>query len=216
MWRITAKSGPPGAGGFPMKFTVRILVTALLVAAMASCGGDDDDGNGAATATPGKAGESPAATTGATAPATAKTGTSAKLPADACALLTADELKPVAPTAGQGKKQTPSAGPGQSIVACRWEWPEGVGSLDVEVSTLPAGTTAEIMKTSLLAEAKSSGKEVQGVGQFAIVVSPIAADVQVRALVNGLFLDIDLNQLGAREKQELLVTLAKAIAARIQ
>jgi len=121
----------------------------------------------------------------------------------------------VGPTAGAGKQSPQQSAPGQTVIACRWEWPEGAGSLDLKVSTLPQGLTADMLKSSLRAEAKDKGREVSGIGDFAIVTSAINADVQARALVNGLLVDLDLNVLGAREKQAQVEALLKAVAGRM-
>lgn len=198
------------------------MLAAVAVALLASaCGGDDDS---SADKTPAGGGGTPAATSpaatttggGSASPAATQASSQAKIPADACALVTQDEVHKLAATAGNAQKQTPQAVPGVSVVACRWEWPQGVGSLDLRVSTLPPGTTAAILKTSLSADIGKNGKEVKGLGDYAVVTSAINADANVRALVNGMLLELDLNVLGARDQQDQLVELAKAAAGRIK
>lgn len=197
---------------------VAIVALGLLAA---GCGGDDDSGSGKTPLAPSG---SPAATvasgsasgSGSASPTSAQGSSQAKVPADACALVNQDEVHKLAATAGNAQKQTPQSVPGVSIVACRWEWPQGAGSLDLRVSTLPPGTTAAILKTSLSADIGKNGKEVKGLGDYAVVTSAINADAEVRALVNGMLLELDLNVLGARDQQDQLVELAKAAAGRIK
>lgn len=198
-----------------MKSVFKFCAPFLAVAALsAACRGDDNGGK--STAAPKDTAAASTSAPGAASPAsTAKPATGAKVPADACALLTIDEVRKVSATAGEGKKMTPPAGPGQSLVSCRWEWPEGISTLDVTVMTLPAGVTADFVKISFQAEVKSGGREVSGIGDYAISTSVIAADTEVKALVKGLLLIVDLNGLGAREKQELVIAVARAAAGRI-
>jgi len=198
------------------------LATCGVAALSWACGGDDD---APATSTPGGSSSSattaPASTSGAgsaSATSTSKPSTQAKLPADACALLTLYEVRKLGPTAGDGKKTNDPGLGGQPAASCRWEWSEGTSSLDVKVSTLPPGMTAAQLKASLQADVKkttANGRELSGIGDFAALTSYISADVEIQVLVNGLWLDINLNGLGARDKQELVIALAKAAAGRV-
>jgi len=210
-----------------MRTALLIVAASLSIGAFAACG-DDDNGGGAkdTPATSGSAATQAVSTTATQAKSTAATqaatsssgggsGSLAKVPGDACALLIADDVAKLSTTAGPGKKLTNQAAPGQTIVACRWEWPEGVSTLDVIVMSLPAGVTTDTLKTSFQAEIKSNGRVLGGVGDFAVVESPIAADAKVRVLVKGLWMDVELNGLGARDKQEQLITVAKAAVGRV-
>jgi hypothetical protein len=202
-----------------------LLLTACAGLALAACGGSDSKST---ANTPAAAGSTPAVTAAATkastsAPvatqpaATQKPATTSKVPADACALVTLDQVHQLAPTAGEGKVSPQQGGPGQTVVACRWEWPEGIGSLDVKISTLPVGggITADDVKAGLratVADGKENGRELSGIGDVAIFRSPIKADANVQAVVNGLMLDIDLNVLGARDSADKLIAFAKVVA----
>jgi hypothetical protein len=200
-----------------------LLLTACAGLALAACGGSSSK---SATNTPAAAGSTPAATAAATKAsastpaatqpaATQKPATTSKVPADACALVTLDQVHQLAPTAGEGQASPQLVAPGQSIVACRWEWPEGVGSLDVKISTIPAGISEAELKAGLQTTAKDgkeNGRELSGIGDVAIFTSAINADAKVQAVVHGVMLDIDLNVLGARDQQEKLITLAKIVA----
>lgn len=204
-----------------MPFSKRVLLlTACAGLALAACGGSDSKG---AANTPAAAGSTAAATAAATkasastpaatqSAATQKPATTSKVPADACALLTLDQVHQLAPTAGEGKVSPQQGAPGQSIVACRWEWPEGNGSLDLTIYTLPAGAGEDVVKSSLRTSAKKNGSELSGIGDFAIVTSVVKFDVEVQALVHGLLLTIRLNVTGAPDQQDKLIALAKIVA----
>lgn len=203
-----------------MPFSTRyLLLTACAGLALAACGGSD---NKSAANTPAAAG-TPAATAAVTkasasAPAatqpavTQKPATTSKVPADACALLTLDQVHQLAPTAGAGAVSPQQGAPGQSIAGCHWAWPEGNGSLDLTVSTLPAGAPEDVVKSSLQISAKKDGSELSGIGDFAIVTSVVKIAVEVQALVHGLLLTINLNVTGARDQQDKLIALAKIAA----
>lgn len=209
-----------------MRTALLVVAASVCLAAFAGCGDDD---NGAAAKNTPTTNSSAATQANGTAATQAKSttttqattsgggsGSQAKVPADACALLTADDVAKLSTTAGPGKKLTTQPAQGQTIVACRWEWPEGVSTLDVKVMSLPAGVTTDMLKASFQAEIKSNGRVLSGVGDFAIVESPISADAMVRVLVKGLEMDVELNGLGARDKQEQLITVAKAALGRVQ
>lgn len=204
-------------GDLSMKLAFTLLLAVCAAATVSwACGGDS---TASSTSTPKSDSVSPTsvpanASTSASPTSGGGSASTAKLPADACALLTADDVHKLAPTAGEGKNTSKASAGSLPGVSCRWEWAEGISSLDVTVSSLPAGS-AGTFKTSLQAEVKSPGRELSGMGDFAIVKSSIAADVTVRVLIKGLLVDVDLNGLGARDKMELVVALAKAAIARL-
>ena len=199
-----------------------IACGALLCAAsvlLGACGGGDSKNSTNTPAAKATVAPSAAATKGATAAASPTTASKpsgqGKVPADACALLTADEVHTLLPTAGAGKKTNATGGPGQTVVGCQWALETAVGTIDVKVSTLPSGTTPDIIKSSYRAEATDSGRVVDGIGDFAIVTSAISADTEVKVLAGGLLLDIELQQLGAKDKQDAVIALAKAALGRL-
>jgi len=199
-------------------FTIGLVVATAV--ALVGCSGDDDK---AATSTgaPAATGAAPSEATkagGPTSPgAPAVAAGSAKLPSDACALLTLQEVQTVAPSATKGEGKTEKNG-AISSVNCYWA-PTGsdLNSVNVTVTTLPA--SRDQVKLSLQVEArdqKENGAEVAGLGDFAVFVSSINADAEVKGIVKGLFLSVDLNGIGARGQKEKVIALAKAAAGRIQ
>lgn len=183
---------------------------------LTACGDDDSDGDDASPpdtvpATADSGGATPASTN----LATVKPDTGGKVPSDVCSLVSPADLKALAPTAADGKHGSETGAPGQVIGTCHWEWADGIGSLDLRVMTLPAGTTPELVKQSLKAEVKPPGKELSGIGEFAIFTSAINADAEVRFLAKGMLVVIDLSVLGARDKQDLLIALARGVAGKL-
>jgi hypothetical protein len=197
------------------------------VLAIACSGG----GGGGGANTPAKAtsATNAAAATAATAkPAATSTsstgGASAGLPADACTLLTLAEVQQVEPAA-KDEGVPSSEGDPVSAVSCLWEWEDptqGFGSLELTVSTLPPAASEEFVKQSLkvdLADAGANGRELPGIGDYAILKSIIVADAEVKALVGGALLRLDLTGFAAggnaRDRQDTLVPLAQAVAKRL-
>ncbi len=182
-----------------LKSAFRLVILACAgIGVFAACGGGSSTDSGSKTAAP-----------------TAKAVASGKVPADACALLTLDEIHTVGPDATAGTASPQQGAAGQTVVACRWEWTQGTGSLDLSVSTMPPGATSDMLKTSARAESQVKGHAVDGVGDFAFVWSPAGVDTKAQAVVNGLFIQLDLNMLGARDKQAAVDAWLKAVADRL-
>ena len=175
-------------------------------------GGGSSTSGGGATATGGGSGSGGGATTAGGSSGSA-TG---KLPDDACSLLSMDQVRTVLPQSEDGKSKKEAAGATQ-VVTCFWQ--DRTTSLTVTASSIPAPATTALMKTSLQAEIRNAGAnggEVQGVGDYAIYTSTIAADMAAKAVVKGYLLVVDLNGLGARDQKDKVIALLKAAAGRIQ
>jgi len=190
------------------------LIMLLLAGAIAvACGGGDSK-------------KTPTTTTQATVPAASPTtqttgsssgGASGSVPDDACALITLDQVKQLIPdaTAGQPSKNSTA---NVRTSGCYWTSAGSTLSLKVEFSTLPPSAPRDAVKRSLqteLNDAGSNGKELSGIGDYAIVTSSVAVDSELKALVGGILLRIDLNGDGARAKLDDLAPLARAIAPKL-
>ena len=217
----------------------RMLFVAALVCGtlflLAACGGsDDDDGGSDAEDTPAASAGTPSGGVSEpiesgddpTEPPSDGDETAAELPPDACALLTVTEVQQLAPMASEG---TPTSEEGAiASVGCVWDWSDppgaidGTGSLEVHVSSLPPGVSEQTIRQSLtveVADAGENGRELSGIGEYAILTSVIGGSAEVQALVNGRLVTIEL--IGyvdgdvAREKQDDLIPLAELVAERV-
>jgi hypothetical protein len=139
----------------------------------------------------------------------------AKLPSDACTLLTTDEIKPLVPGTGPGVAPTTNTQPNE--VVCRWEDPSIVQDVVVTVTQLPSSIPTNQLTLGLGAEAQDSGKKVSGVGDYAIVTSAIPADAEAKVLVGHVLLSVEYSSedpLG-NTKQDDVVGLAKLALGRL-
>ena len=115
-----------------------------------------------------------------------------ELASDACALLTVTEVQQLAPMASEG---TPTTDEGAiANVGWVWDWSDpsgaidGTGSLEVHVSSLPPGVSEQTIRQSLtveVADAGENGRELSGIGEYAILTSVIGGSAEVQALVDG-------------------------------
>jgi hypothetical protein len=198
----------------------RTVVLALMAAGAAACGGG---GNGAA--------KSPAPAT--TAPATAaptkptsaaqptKASTSARLPADACTLLTLDEVKQVIPAPSPGEARSTSGPTAGDERLCHWDDTSSFSieslatSLEVSVAPLLEPRDLAIRDLTTLADPEFFEEEVTGVGDVARLKSTIESSAEVEAIVGDPRLRITFDAPGARDKRHDLVPLAQAAAQRL-
>jgi len=161
--------------------------------------------------------------------------TVASVPKNACDLVTLEQVQELLPDATDGEP-APLTGVGHVKGAtCNWELKTTTAlgeevptdSLKVEVATLPPGTPLKVLKSSLLAEIgganKGNGEKVSGLGTSAIVLSTVPTEAEVKAIVGKLSLSVRYTTGGAgissledaNTRQDDVVTLAKAIAAKI-
>jgi hypothetical protein len=164
-----------------------------------------------------------------------KKPTVASVPKNACDLVTLEQVQVLLPDVTDGEP-APLTGVGHVKGAtCRWEltMTSALGeevatdSLTVEVGTLPPGTPMKVLKSSLLSQIGGSnqgnGEKVSGLGTAAIVLSTVPTEADVKAIVGKLSLAVRYNTGGAGissledadTRQDDVVTLAKAIAAKI-
>jgi hypothetical protein len=183
-----------------------IALAAASAFVLGGCGDDDtSDTNKDAPSSEGTKAGAPPSTGG---------GGAAKLPADVCALLTLQEVQTVvtSPEKGKDVKQT-----NPSSVLCHWgSSGSDLTTVNVTVSTLPAGQLQQI-RVAMQAEGKApNGAEVAGLGDYAVFESAIEIVGEVKAIVKGLLLIVELNGPNGRAQKDKVITLAKAAAGRIQ
>jgi len=186
-----------------------IAGAALAVAACGGGGGGKGGANGQATTVATKATAATSAPTAA--PTKASSSATGNVP-DACSLVTADELAQIAAGAGQGQARTEA-----TTKECYYSFGQGLLSLTVSVTGLSSGQESP-MKLSLqssLQDAGNNGREVAGIGAYAVYTSLLPIEGRFQAIVNGLLLDLTLNGTGARGLETQLIQVAKAAAGRL-
>jgi len=138
-----------------------------------------------------------------------------------CALLTLDEIKPVASNGSVGdgvSKAIPAVG----YAACRYVWGEGVGrfTLDVTIndsSRIFTGMGPDQIKRRLLGSVRAGTTDtvIPEIGEAAVFRPDSPAYATATALVKGRLLQVHLDGLFAREKKNQVVALLKSAAARL-
>jgi hypothetical protein len=140
---------------------------------------------------------------------------------DPCALLTIDEIQPLA-----GKQQV---GPGVSTtvqslgrLTCRYQWGVGTGryALDIivkDASKLPSHMNADVIKQSLVAPGSPGtvSEPLDGIGETAAFRSDSSLLATAGAYVKGRTLQLIFDGYDARAKKDQVVALLKAAAARL-
>jgi hypothetical protein len=173
-------------------------------------------GGGSKTPAGGATGAPPSATAP-SAPASSATSAQAqgKLPDDPCALLTQQELTAIAANPSQGEVKSQNT-PGVSEARCYWTFGDGLLSLTLSVTALRgAGTSLKPSLEAELRDAAANGHEVAGLGDYAIFTSVLPISSEVKALVKGLVLDLDVNGPNGRSLEAPVIAAAKAAAGRL-
>jgi hypothetical protein len=197
------------------------VVLALMAAGTAACGG----GGGGSAKTPAPATTAPV-TAAPTKPASAaqptKASTSARLPADACTLLTLDEVKQVIPAPSPGEAHSTSDPTAGDTKVCKWDDTSSLSiesfATSLEMSVEPLGLEPRdlaIRDLKDLTDPEFFEEEVTGVGDAARLKSVIESSAEVEAIVGDLRLRITFDAPGARDKRHDLVPLARAAARRL-
>jgi hypothetical protein len=139
---------------------------------------------------------------------------------DPCALVTVDDVEPVAnaSVAAGVAKSSPDSG----YFSCRYMWGIGTGrfTLDVTVndaSRMFSGMTPEQIKQRLLESVKTGTADavVPEVGEAAVFKPDSPVYASAFALVKGRILEVHLDGAFAREKKDQVVGLLKSAAARL-
>ena len=140
---------------------------------------------------------------------------------DPCALLTVEEIQPLAPNA--------DIAPGVSIplqavgsVTCRYAWGAGANrfKLDVIVNELTRmfpDMSSDQVKQRLLesARAETADAVISDVGDAAVFKSDSPLYASATASLKGRILEVHLDGFVAREKKDQVIALLKSAASRL-
>jgi hypothetical protein len=138
-----------------------------------------------------------------------------------CALLTTDEIQPLAPLASIGEGVSSSI-PSFSYETCRYAWGVGTGRFKVDVivhdasRTFP-GMTPDQIKQRLLASVKPETNEavISDVGDAAVFTSDSPYYATATAFLKGKILEVHLDGSVAREMKDHAISLLKSAASRL-
>ena len=138
-----------------------------------------------------------------------------------CALLTLDEIKPVASNQSVADG-VPNTIPAVGYAGCRYVWGEGVGRFTLEVtindsSRMFTGMSPDQIKQQLLASVRAGTNDavIPEIGQAAVFRPDSPVYATATALVKGQLLRVHLDGLFAGEKKDQVVELLKSAAARL-
>lgn len=138
-----------------------------------------------------------------------------------CALLTVDEIEPLASnkTVAAG---VPGSLPERGYLACRYGWGEGVGrfKLDVvvhEPSRMYPGMSPEQIKQRLVESVRAGTDDavIPEIGEAAVFKPASSVYATAAALVKGHILEVTLDGAFALEKKDQVVGLLKTAASRL-
>jgi hypothetical protein len=137
-----------------------------------------------------------------------------------CALLTPDEIQPLAPNASIGEGVS-SAIPSFSS-ACRYAWGTGtrrfkLGIIVHDASRMFPGMTPDQIKQRLLASVKPDTDEavISDVGDAAVFRADSPYYTSATAFVKGRILEVQLDGLAALERKDEAIALLKSAAGRL-
>lgn len=137
-----------------------------------------------------------------------------KFPKNACALLTAAEVQALIPDADAGTKRN-QAGQGVKNASCYWKSVSGEKLATLTVTVLDLGKSVPPGFAKLSIQHETGAKKVSGVGSFAIYTSLVNIDLDVKAVVGKLILDVDYNANSAQDQKDAVIKIAKAVSKRI-
>ena len=139
---------------------------------------------------------------------------------DPCALLTTDEIQPLAgnDTVADGLPNSQAAG----SVRCRYAWGTGTGrsTLDVTVNDaarMYAGASPERIKQQLLESVRPETTDavIPEVGEAAVFRPDSPAYAGATAFIKGRILQVHLDGVYARDKKDQVIELLKLAAGRL-
>ena len=137
-----------------------------------------------------------------------------------CALLTTDEIQPLAgnATIADGLPNSPAVG----STRCRYAWGAGTGrfTLDVSVSEaapMYADVSPERIKQQLLESVRPGTADavIPEVGEAAVFKPDSPAYAGATAFIKGRILQVYLDGVYARDKKDQVIELLKLAAARL-
>jgi hypothetical protein len=148
-------------------------------------------------------------------------GTIAAQASSPCALLTTDDIQPLASKASVAEGISTSL-ESVGFTACRYTWGAGTGrfKLDVtvsEASRMFSGMGPELIKQRLQASitAGTTDSVIPDVGEAAVFKADSPAFVHTTAYLKGRILQVHLDGFDAREKKDQVIALLKSAASRL-
>ena len=140
---------------------------------------------------------------------------------DPCALITVDDVEPLAGKASVATGVSNSV-PGFGYVACRYVWGEGVGRFKLDVVVLEPsrkypGMSPEQIKQQLVESVKAGTADavIPEVGEAAVFKPASSVYASATALVKGHILELHLDGAFAQEQKDQVVGLLKTAASRL-
>ena len=138
-----------------------------------------------------------------------------------CALLTADEIKPLAGLASVSDGAASSL-PSFGYVNCRYTWGVGTGRFKLDVIVYDAsgrfpGMSPDQIKQQLLGSVKPGTAEavISDVGEAAVFKSDSPYHATATALLKSRILELHLDGVVAREDKDQAIALLKSAASRL-
>ena len=138
-----------------------------------------------------------------------------------CALLTSDEIQPLAANGSVGEGVSSSL-PSFNYATCRYAWGVGTGRFKLAVIVLDAartfpGMTPDQIKQRLVQSVKPGTSEavIPDVGEAAVFKSDSPYYATASAFLKGRILEVHLDGSVAREQKDQAIALLKSAASRI-
>ena len=138
-----------------------------------------------------------------------------------CALLTVDEIDPLAGKASVAEG-VPNSVPAAGYGSCRYLWGAGTGRFRLDVTVNEAsrafpGMSPEQVKQRLLASVRAGTADavISEVGEAAVFKPDSPVYASAFALVKGHILGVHLDGVSAREKKDQVIGLLKTAASRL-
>jgi len=138
-----------------------------------------------------------------------------------CAVLTADDVKPLASLASVEAGVALSFAPA-GYSACRYAWGAGLDRYKLEVSVsegsrMFTGASADGIKQGLLATVRpeTADSTIPDVGDAAVFKADSPAYAYATAYVKGRIVQVHLDGLDARTKKDQVIALLKTAASRL-
>ena len=139
---------------------------------------------------------------------------SKKFPKSACKLLTATEIKELIADADPGTKRN-EGGQGVKNATCNWKSVSGENLATLTVTVLDLGSSVPPGFAKLSIQHETGAHKVSGVGSYAIYTSNVNVNLDVKAVVGKLIIDVDYNATAAQDQKDVVIKLAKAVAKRL-
>lgn len=146
--------------------------------------------------------------------------TAAAQPSGPCALVTTDDVQPLASRSSVADGVSTSL-EGVGFSTCRYTWGDGMGrfTLDVtvsEASRMFAGMSPDLIKQGLQASVRAGTADevISGAGEAAAFKADSPIYVHAAAYVKGRMVEVQLDGFDARDKKDQVIALLKSAASK--